>query len=238
MSANKVEQRLAFLREAEQLKNVLRSSYTSNGRNESTAEHSWRLCLMAMIFEDELTNLDMCKIIKLSVIHDLGEAINGDIPATNQKEFPNKSEMERADMLQLTNSLDAPVRDSIMALWEEYETGSTPEAVAVKAMDKLETILQHTQGQNPPDFNYEFNLTYGEKTGSITKYGHLTLTATSVSKRTMMDGTKIPVLSGLNMYSATKKEQTRIAAIVNLCWALLSHKGHTISQRAFLNVTQ
>ncbi|KAF5859820.1 hypothetical protein ETB97_002372 [Aspergillus alliaceus] len=163
MSANKVEQRLAFLREAEQLKNVLRSSYTSNGRNESTAEHSWRLCLMAMIFEDELTNLDMCKIIKLSVIHDLGEAINGDIPATNQKEFPNKSEMERADMLQLTNSLDAPVRDSIMALWEEYEAGSTPEAVAVKAMDKLETILQHTQGQNPPDFNYEFNLTYGEK---------------------------------------------------------------------------
>lgn len=161
MASSKVERRLEFLREAEQLKSVIRSAHTSQGRKESTAEHTWRLCLMAMVFEDQFSALDMLKVLKLCIVHDLGEAINGDVPAVNSHQFPGKSEQERADMLQLTEPLDTPVKNSIMALWEEYEAGSTPEAKAVKAMDKLETILQHTQGQNPPDFDYQFNLTYG-----------------------------------------------------------------------------
>lgn len=118
---------------------------------------------MAMVFEDEFKNLDMLKVLKLCVVHDLGEAINGDVPAVCVQQFPNKSDQERADMMQLTESLDASMKESIMGLWEEYEAGSTPEAKAVKAMDKLETILQHTQGQNPPDFDYKFNLTYGNQ---------------------------------------------------------------------------
>lgn len=118
---------------------------------------------MAMVFEDEFKDLNMLKVLKLCVIHDLGEAINGDVPAVHLQQFPNKSEQERADMLQLTESLDASMKGSILALWEEYEAGNTPEAKAVKAMDKLETILQHTQGQNPPDFDYKFNLTYGNQ---------------------------------------------------------------------------
>ena len=64
-------------------------------------------------------------------------------------------------MLKLTESLDAPLRNSIMSLWEEYEGGNTPEAKSVKAMNKLEVMLQHTQGRNPPDFNYKFNVAYG-----------------------------------------------------------------------------
>lgn len=49
-----------------------------------------------------------------------------------------------------------------MALWREYEEAATPEARLVKALDKAETILQHNQGQNPPDFDYDFNLDYGK----------------------------------------------------------------------------
>lgn len=163
MALSNIERRLEFLRDAEQLKSVIRSAHTSKGRDESTAEHTWRLCLMAMVFEDEFKDLNMLKVLKLCVIHDLGEAINGDVPAVHLQQFPNKSEQERADMLQLTESLDASMKGSILALWEEYEAGNTPEAKAVKAMDKLETILQHTQGQNPPDFDYKFNLTYGNQ---------------------------------------------------------------------------
>lgn len=170
----KAEKRLAFLRDAEQLKSVLRSAHTSTGRQESTAEHTWRLCLMAVVFEDELPDLDFLKVIKMCIIHDLGEAINGDIPATLQGQFPDKSEQERTDMLELTESLDGPLRGGIMALWDEYEAGSTAESRAVKAMDKLETLLQHTQGKNPADFDYEFNLTYGERyTGSRQLFTHL-----------------------------------------------------------------
>ena len=74
-----------------------------------------------------------------------------------------KSAQEKADLLQLTSNLDAPLRSEIMALWQDYEDAASPEAKAVKALDKLETILQHNQGQNPPDFDYAFNLGYGRQ---------------------------------------------------------------------------
>jgi len=70
---------------------------------------------------------------------------------------------ERRDFLLLTQSLDTPVKESLLALWEEYNEGPTDEAIAVKALDKLETILQHNQGINPADFDYAFNLAFGEK---------------------------------------------------------------------------
>ena len=163
MNIEKIKGRLAFLQEAEKLKSVLRSAHTSTGRPESTAEHTWRLCLMAMTFEDELAGMDMLKILKMCLIHDLGEAIHGDIPAVEKNDHPDKSEQEKTDLLHLTRSLDEQHRAGILALWQEYEDAATPEAKAVKALDKLETILQHNQGINPPDFNYGFNLTYGQK---------------------------------------------------------------------------
>ncbi|WP_374583965.1 HD family hydrolase [Pseudoduganella sp.] len=155
--------RLAFLREAERLKSVLRSGFTSSGRAESTAEHSWRLTLMALVFADELPGLDLARVLKLCVVHDLGEAIHGDIPAIHQHAHPDKAAQERADLQTLTRDLDAALRADIIALWDEYEAAATPEAKAVKAFDKLETILQHNQGDNPPDFDYAFNLDYGRQ---------------------------------------------------------------------------
>lgn len=163
MNIDKIKGRLEFLRETEKLKDVLRSAHTSSGRTESTAEHSWRLCLMAIVFEDQLAELDMLKILKMCVIHDLGEAISGDIPAVSQAAFPNKGEQERNDLLLLTSALDEPLKAEILALWDDYEHAQSAEAKAVKALDKLETLLQHNQGKNPPDFNYEFNLAYGKK---------------------------------------------------------------------------
>ncbi|MCA0177142.1 MAG: HD domain-containing protein [Proteobacteria bacterium] len=163
MHIDHIKGQLVFLQEAERLKSVLRSAHTSTGRPESTAEHTWRLCLMAMTFEQELAGLDMLKILKMCVIHDLGEAIHGDIPAVEKSLHPDKSDQEKADLLHLTRSLDAPRRAAIMALWQEYEDAASPEAKAVKALDKLETILQHNQGLNPPDFDYGFNLSYGQK---------------------------------------------------------------------------
>lgn len=162
MDIDKIKARLHFLQEAEQLKTVLRSGFTSSGRGESTAEHSWRLCLMAMIFADEFADMDMLKIIKMCIIHDLGEAIHGDVPAIVKHHHPDKSEQERNDLHALTQVLDEATRADILDLWQEYEDAATPEAKTVKALDKLETILQHTQGQNPPDFDYAFNLTYGK----------------------------------------------------------------------------
>jgi len=55
------------------------------------------------------------------------------------------------------------LQNEILALWDEYENASSKEALLAKVFDKLETLLQHTQGKNPKDFNYGFNLTYGKK---------------------------------------------------------------------------
>jgi putative hydrolase of HD superfamily len=154
---------LEFLRGAEQLKSTLRSGHTSSGRPESTAEHTWRLCLMAMVFRTEFAALDFTKVLKLCVIHDLGEAISGDIPAVMQHNTPDKSANERADLLALMQPLPTAMQAEFLALWEDYEYATSPEARMVKGLDKLETILQHNQGKNPPDFDYAFNLGYGQK---------------------------------------------------------------------------
>ena len=155
--------RLRFLQAAEALKNVLRSGHTSSGRPESTAEHSWRLCLMALVFEDRFEELDMRKVLSLCVVHDLAEAVVGDVPAILQQADDGKEAVERRGLRELVRNLDPALAQRIADLWEEYAAGLTPEARAVKAMDKLETIMQHNQGLNPPGFDYGFNLGYGRR---------------------------------------------------------------------------
>ncbi|MEN7343278.1 MAG: HD domain-containing protein [Pseudomonadota bacterium] len=153
--------RLEFLRAAEQLKDTLRSAYTKNGRTESTAEHSWRLTLFAMTFADQFPDLDEIRVLKTCVLHDLGECVNGDIPAPQQDPSVPKSDAERRDFISVIASLPASIRADYLDLWDDYENGTTAEARLVKALDKLETILQHNQGKNPEDFDYAFNLGYG-----------------------------------------------------------------------------
>lgn len=72
---------LEALHVAERLKDVTRHCYTSGGRHESVAEHCWRMALMAYFVSDEFPELDMNKVIKMCLIHDLGEAFTGDIPS-------------------------------------------------------------------------------------------------------------------------------------------------------------
>jgi putative hydrolase of HD superfamily len=158
---------LDFLRAAERLKTVTRSAYTSDGTQESVAEHTWRLCLMALVLAPRLPDVDFAKLVKICLVHDLGEAIGGDVPAPEQARraaagaTAGKAADERRDLLALLDPLPAALRAELTALWDEYEAAESPEARIAKALDKLETILQHTQGKNPPDFDYRFNLGYG-----------------------------------------------------------------------------
>ena len=155
---------LDFLRAAEGLKTTTRSGWTSTGEAESVAEHSWRLCLMALVLRPAFPDIDLARLLQICIVHDLGEAIGGDLPAPEQaRRSGSKSAAERRDLVQLLRPLPQGLRDEIAALWDEYEEAQTPEAQLAKALDKLETILQHTQGRNPPDFDYRFNLTYGRR---------------------------------------------------------------------------
>jgi putative hydrolase of HD superfamily len=163
---------LDFLRASERLKATHRTAYTSEGQQESVAEHTWRLCLMAMVLAPEFRGIDFDKLVKICLVHDLGEAVGGDVPAPEQARrreaglVTGKGKDERRDLLTLLESLPSPLRTEIAELWDEYEAAKTPEAKLAKALDKLETIMQHTQGKNPSGFDYAFNLDYGrEHTG-------------------------------------------------------------------------
>lgn len=158
---NDLNARMQCVREAERMKDVLRSGVTASGRQESVPEHSWRLSLMVIMLADLLPDLDPLKMLKLALIHDLGEIYEGDVPAIHQQADDGRAERERADFHRLTQGLPTHLRDEFRALYDEYDLAQTPEAIIVKGLDKLETILQHTQGANSPDFDYEFNLPYG-----------------------------------------------------------------------------
>ncbi|MEO0544462.1 MAG: HD domain-containing protein [Pseudomonadota bacterium] len=162
MNRDSIEQRLAFLRESERLKDTLRSGFTGNGAKESTAEHTWRVCLFALAFSDLLDGVDVERLLSLLIVHDLGEVYEGDVPAIFQVPDDGRDARERADFQKLISDLPVGLRDKFLDLFDEYAAGQTLEAKLAKGFDKLETILQHTQGANPADFDYAFNLSYGE----------------------------------------------------------------------------
>jgi putative hydrolase of HD superfamily len=163
MQASELNGLLAFLRDAEQLKQTHRSAWTSGGQPESVAAHTWRLCLLALALRDELPGVDFERLVSICIVHDLGEAIGGDIPAVKQVPGESKSAQERRDLIQLLGPLPERVRERITALWDEYEKAESAEARLAKALDKLETLIQHNQGSNPSDFDYAFNLGYGRE---------------------------------------------------------------------------
>ena len=163
MQAEELDGILTFLRSAERLKTVTRSGWTSVGQPESVAEHTWRLCLMAMLLYGGNDEVDLAHLLKMCLIHDLGEAIGGDTPAPAQTGSGGKADRERADLLLLIEPLSPPLQEEILELWDEYESVGSREAAIAKGLDKLETILQHTQGKNPADFDYAFNLGYGQQ---------------------------------------------------------------------------
>lgn len=160
---NNIDKVIRFIKEIENLKSVTRTAWTKTGRRESTAEHSWRLAMLLMVLREDFKDLDIDKAIKMSLVHDLGELYDGDISAKLQNDNDNKAEMEEKAMRRMLTILPDGISEKIYDLWKEYNECCTKEAKLVKAMDKLETIVQHNQGDNPEDFDYEFNLQYGKQ---------------------------------------------------------------------------
>lgn len=152
---------ISFIQEAEKLKSILRTAWSSSGREESTAEHSWRLALLAGMVLKEYPQLDGQKVLMMCLIHDMGEIYDGDISAALLPDAGEKFQMEFDAVQEVFGLLPEEQRDEMITLWQEYNDDSSPEAHLVKALDKAETIIQHNQGLNPPGFDYDFNLEYG-----------------------------------------------------------------------------
>lgn len=155
---------------AERLKDTTRHCYTKNGRHESVAEHSWMMTLMAFFIRDEFPEVDMDKVIKMCLIHDIGEAFTGDIPSFNKTAEHEKTEENM--LYGWLNTLPPYYADEMKALYDEMAKRETPEAKIYKAMDNLEAVIQH----NISDIStwipteYELNMTYGNDKVAFSEY--------------------------------------------------------------------
>lgn len=155
-------QLIKFLGVIEKLKCNTRHSWTSSGRQESVAEHSWRLAVMAMLCADEYPHIDANKLIKMCLIHDFGEAVTGDVPS-----FLKTDENER-DEASAISSLLAMLPDGtaeeLRELFCEMDAMKSDEARLCKALDNMEGVLSHNEAPLSTwiPLERELNLTYGE----------------------------------------------------------------------------
>ena len=153
---------LNALHTAGKLKETTRHCHTSGGRQESVAEHSWRLALMAYWVADAFPEADMDKVIKMCLIHDLGECFIGDIPSFNKTAADEEN--EKTALFGWVRTLPAPYREDMLALYEEMERWQSLEARIYKALDGMEAVIQHNEADIATweAHEYALNLSYGE----------------------------------------------------------------------------
>ncbi|MBQ3256197.1 MAG: HD domain-containing protein [Oscillospiraceae bacterium] len=155
---------------AERLKDATRHCYTRNGRHESVAEHSWMVTLMAFLIKDEFPEADMDKVMKMCIIHDLGEAFTGDIPTFEKNDVHEQTEKKLLSAW--LDTLPEHLREEMTALYAEMEQRETLEAKIFKALDGLEALIQH----NISDLStwipkeYELNKTYADDKVAFSDY--------------------------------------------------------------------
>lgn len=154
---------LEILSVCEKLKCNTRHCYTSTGRQESVAEHCWRMAVMAMLVEDEYPGIDIGKVMKMCLIHDLGEAFTGDIPVFLKVASDEVSEAKIiGDWI---NSFPQPQRGEWISLFDEMNALESTEAKLFKALDKMEAVIQHNESDLSTwiPLEYDLQLTHGSE---------------------------------------------------------------------------
>lgn len=163
--SNRLQAIMQTLKLAEKLKFELRHSYTSSGRQESVAEHTWRMSLMAVLIEPELSpKPDMARLLKMIIVHDLVEAEAHDVSALDVLRNPalkeEKIAREQAAIENLRTALKDTNGQEIYELWYEFEHKQTYESKIANALDKLEVQLQHNDADISTWEEIEFDMSY------------------------------------------------------------------------------
>ncbi len=179
----KARELLEALQIAERLKDATRHCYTKNGRHESVAEHSWMMTLMAYFMKDEFPEVDMDKVIRMCIIHDLGECFTGDVPTFDKTKVHEENEEKL--LYSWVRTLPENYANEMIALYEEMAERKTIESKIYKAIDGLEALIQH----NISDLStwipkeYELNKTYADDKVAFSEY--LTELREEIRKDTM-----------------------------------------------------
>ncbi len=137
--------RLEFVLELEKLKAVLRRTKPLGlERYENSAEHSWQIAVLAMVFADLADEpVDIGRVVRMLLVHDIPEIDAGDTFVYAEQARVDQAPVEEAAARRIFGLLPEPVASDLLALWLEFEAGTTPEARYARAMDRVMPVLQN-----------------------------------------------------------------------------------------------
>lgn len=170
-------QQIAFIKEIDKLKYIQRKTRLFNSdRNENDAEHSWHLAIMAIVLAEHANApIDILKVIKMVLIHDIVEIDAGDTFIYDTQKNHSNADEERLAANRIFGLLPQEQASELIAIWEEFEAGETNEAKFARTMDRLEPLLQNTSnnGGTWNEFGVDYSKVYAKK--SIMKEGSETI---------------------------------------------------------------
>ncbi len=199
---------------AEKLKFELRHSYLSNGRQESVAEHTWRMSLLAVLIEPLVSEpIDMAKMLKMIIIHDLVEAEARDVSALDVLRNPDiriqKELNEQRAIENLRRNLQDTNGQEIFDLWYEFEEKKSFEAKVANALDKLEVQLQHNHADLSTWEEIEYEMTY-----LITRHTEFDSTIDLLKDLIVEDAEAKLISAGIDVEEVKRKADQRRVSIL------------------------
>lgn len=177
MNTEDLLHQIAFIKEIDKVKYIQRKTKLFNSdRNENDAEHSWHLALMAIVLAEHSDQpIDVLKVVKMVLIHDIVEIDAGDIFLYDTQINHDNTDQERLAANRIFGLLPEKQAQDFIAIWEEFEAGETSEAKFARSMDRLEPLLQNTSnnGGTWKEFDVPYSKVYEKK--SVIKEGSQTI---------------------------------------------------------------
>ena len=167
MKADNLLKQLSFIKEIDKIKYIQRKTKLFNSdRPENDAEHSWHLALMTLVLaEHSDTPIDVLKVLKMVLIHDIVEIDAGDTFIYDTLKNHTNTVEELKAAMRIFGLLPKEQAEELIALWQEFEAGETNEAKFAKSMDRLEPLLQNTSnnGGTWREFGVDYQKVYDKK---------------------------------------------------------------------------
>ena len=167
MQSDNLIRQINFIKEIDKVKYIQRKTKLFNSdRNENDAEHSWHLAMMTIVLaEHSDLPIDILKVVKMVLIHDIVEIDAGDTFIYDTKKNHSNTDEERLAANRIFGLLPQEQANEFISIWEEFESGLTNEAKFAKSMDRLEPLLQNTSnnGGTWREFGVDYQKVYDKK---------------------------------------------------------------------------
>ncbi len=156
----RLDAQIAFLKEADHLKSVIRASRLIDGsRFENSAEHSWHVMLYALVLSDQAgAQVDILRVLQMLLIHDIVEIDAGDAPIHGNVDLDAQAAAEQAAARRLFGLLPDDLESNFGSLWSEFEEGTSPDARFAKAIDRLQTPITNIELGGGSWINYNVTM--------------------------------------------------------------------------------